>query len=194
MCGSLSEEGAALKVFISKLQAQLTDALAEANGLRSNAKSLEAKVFELMSETQMYRGQIDELQVSLLPLCFFNFSSSFQMSSWNANAVQSLLLCAKDQQRSLGCEAQAKADRAVAELKAQLATANRLLSEEQVKFFQESDTRQHLEVQLKDSSLYCGELGSRIKDLDSSNRQLQERLTSASQQVTVHDTCSFDCD
>jgi hypothetical protein len=65
MCGSLSEEGAALKVLISKLQSQLSDALSEANGLRANAKSLEAKVFELMSETQMYRGQIDELQVIL---------------------------------------------------------------------------------------------------------------------------------
>lgn len=64
MCGSLSEEGAALKVFISKLQSQLSDSLSEANGLRGTAKSLEAKVFELMSEAQMHRGQIDELQVN----------------------------------------------------------------------------------------------------------------------------------
>jgi chromosome segregation ATPase len=63
MCGSLSDESSALKVFISKLQSQLSDALSEANGLRGNSKSLEAKIFELMSETQMYRGQIDELQV-----------------------------------------------------------------------------------------------------------------------------------
>jgi hypothetical protein len=63
MCGSLSDESSALKVFISKLQSQLSDALSETNGLRGNSKSLEAKIFELMSETQMYRGQIDELQV-----------------------------------------------------------------------------------------------------------------------------------
>ncbi len=63
MCGRLSDEGSALKVFISKLQSQLSDALAEANGLRGTSKSLEAKLLELMSETQMYRGQIDELQV-----------------------------------------------------------------------------------------------------------------------------------
>jgi hypothetical protein len=70
MCGSLSDESSALKVFISKLQSQLSDALSEANGLRGSAKSLEAKVLELMSETQMYRGQIDELQVfSSLALC-----------------------------------------------------------------------------------------------------------------------------
>ena len=66
--------------------------------------------------------------------------------------MQSLLLCAKDQQRSLGSEAQAKADRALADLKAQLETANRLLSEEQVKFYQESNCRQQLQGQLKDSS------------------------------------------
>ena len=65
MCGSLSDEGSALKLFISKLQSQLSDALSEANGLRGNCKSLETKVYELMSETQMYRGQVDELQVHL---------------------------------------------------------------------------------------------------------------------------------
>ncbi len=94
-----------------------------------------------------------------------------------------MLLCAKDQQRSLGSDAQAKADRAIAELKAQLETANRLLSEEQVKFFQESNCRQQLQGQLKDSSSHLAELGLRIKDLDEHNRQLQERLTAASQQV-----------
>lgn len=116
-------------------------------------------------------------------LLYYGNSSQTWSFLFIANALQSLLLCAKDQQRSLGSEAQAKADRAIAELKAQLATANRLLSEEHSKFFQESDARQHLEVQLKDSGLYIAELGSRIKDLDSSNRQLQERLTSASEQV-----------
>ena len=189
MCGSLSEEGAALKIFISKLQSQLSDSLSEANGLRGSAKSLEAKVFELMSEAQMHRGQIEELQViftTALPL-------DFQTVLCAPYVLQSLLLCAKDQQRSLGSEAQAKADRAIAELKAELATANRLLSEEQVKFFQESDTRQHLEVQLKDSGLYFAELGTRIKDLDSSNRQLQERLTSASQQASFFSDYSFRC-
>jgi hypothetical protein len=68
MCGSLSEEGSDLKLFISKLQTQLSGALSESNSLRGTAKSLEAKVFELMSETQMYRGQIDELQVILFRL------------------------------------------------------------------------------------------------------------------------------
>jgi DNA repair exonuclease SbcCD ATPase subunit len=77
MCGSLSEEGAALKMFISKLQSQLSDSLSEANGLRGSAKSLEAKVFELMSETQMYRGQIDELQVIILWQFFTNLELSF---------------------------------------------------------------------------------------------------------------------
>ena len=74
MCGSLSEEGAALKVFISKLQSQLSDSLSEANGLRGTAKSREAKVFELMSEAQMHRGQIDELQVNLTTVLPLNFS------------------------------------------------------------------------------------------------------------------------
>lgn len=97
--------------------------------------------------------------------------------------MQSLLLCAKDQQRSLDSEAQSKADRAIADLKVQLANANRLLSEEQVKYSQEYNARLLLEVQLKDSGQHFAELGSRIKDLDSSNRQLQERLTSASQQA-----------
>lgn len=73
MCNSLSEEGAALKVFISKLQSQLSDSLSEANGLRGSAKSLEAKVFELMSEVQMYRGQIDELQV----FCYYSSPQIF---------------------------------------------------------------------------------------------------------------------
>jgi hypothetical protein len=97
--------------------------------------------------------------------------------------MQSLLLCAKDQQRSLGSEAQAKADRSIAELKAQLATANRLLSEEQHKFSQENIARERLEAQLKDASQQFTELGIRIRDLDSANRQLQERLASASQQA-----------
>ena len=70
MCGSLSDEGSALKMFISKLQSQLSDALSDANGLRGNVKSLETKVYELMSESQMYRGQVDELQVLLMSLCF----------------------------------------------------------------------------------------------------------------------------
>ena len=97
--------------------------------------------------------------------------------------MQSLLLCAKDQQRSLDSEAQSKADRAIADLKVQLANANRLLSEEQVKFSQEWNSRQHLEMQLKDSGQHNAELGLRIRDLDSSNRQLQDRLTLASQQA-----------
>ena len=99
------------------------------------------------------------------------------------HSTQSLLLCAKDQQRSLGSEAQAKADRANAELKAQLATANRLLSDEQLKFSQENIARERLEAQLKDASQQFTELGIRIRDLDSANRQLQERLASASQQA-----------
>ncbi len=71
MCGSLSDEGSALKVFISKLQSQLSDALSEAHGLRGTSKSLEAKLLELMSETQMYRGQIDELQVFFFRQLFY---------------------------------------------------------------------------------------------------------------------------
>ena len=104
-------------------------------------------------------------------------------NSFAFRTMQSLLLCSKDQQRSLGSEAQAKADREIAELKALLATANCLLSEEQVKFSQEWNSRQHLEMQLKDSGQHNAELGLRIRDLDSSNRQLQDRLTLASQQA-----------
>ena len=76
MCGTLSEEGSDLKLFISKLQTQLSGALSESNSLRGTAKSLEAKVFDLMSEVQMYRGQIDELQVIFPP------SSSFIPASY----------------------------------------------------------------------------------------------------------------
>jgi len=55
----------------------------------------------------------------------------------------------------LDSDAQAKADRAIAELKAQLETANRLLPEEQVKKIQESNSGMavsNFRGQLKDSS------------------------------------------
>ncbi len=81
-------------------------------------------------------------------------------------------------------EAQAKVERSLAELQAQLATANNLLSEERVKVFDESNARRHIEVQLKDSCRHSAELGLIIKDLDSTNRQLQERLSAASQQAS----------
>jgi chromosome segregation ATPase len=185
MCGTLSEEGSDLKLFISKLQTQLSGALSESNSLRGTAKSLEAKVFELMSETQMYRGQIDELQVIVCRLGQALFPRFFA----RCNTAQSLLLCAKDQQRSLDSESQAKAERSIADLQAQLAATNHLLSEERVKVFDESNARRHLEVQLKDSTQHSAELGLRIKDLDSSNRQLQERLSSASQQACARYIC-----
>jgi chromosome segregation ATPase len=168
-------------VFVSKLQSQLSDALSESNGLRGNCKSLEAKVLELMSEIQMYRGQIDELQV-LLSLLLFSCLDSLVLLPRHF-AQQALLLCSKEQQRSLDSEAQANADRAIAQLQAQLASVSRSLSEEQVKVFQESSARQRLDVQLKDANEHCLELGLRIKDLDSSNRQLQERVSSSSQQA-----------
>ncbi len=105
------------------------------------------------------------------------------------NTAQSLLLCAKDQQRSLDSDSQAKAERSIADLQAQLAAANNLLSEERVKIFDESNARRHLEVQLKDSTQHSMELGLRIKDLDSSSRQLQERLSAASQQACARYCC-----